>query len=126
MKTEGDYLNVANVDVETKHESERLNGTKLEISAELEFEGHEPEEPMLCYLSNESCIKTLISLRMKKDKGFKHEIYSIKLSKSSGIRERDAEKIDGALKSMKISGNTTVVNEVSQESRRYFEYEIEF
>ena len=35
-------------------------------------------------------------------------------------------KIDAALKAMKISGNTTVISEAQNESRRFFEYEIDF
>ena len=52
--------------------------------------------------------------------------FSIELSNSSGIREKDAIKIDAMLKSMKISGNTTIVAEVQNEARRILEYEIDF
>ena len=31
-----------------------------------------------------------------------------------------------ALKIMKFSGNTTVANEISEEYRKYFKYEIDF
>ena len=55
-----------------------------------------------------------------------HQKYTLKLSNSSGIKEKDAVKIDAALKAMKISGNTTVINEAQNESRRFFEYEIDF
>ena len=41
-------------------------------------------------------------------------------------KEKDAVKIDGALKAMKISGNMTVTSEVQNESRRFFEYEVDF
>ena len=127
MKDEGQYLGKSNsLSVGIEHTNEALKGTALEISAESYFDGHEPLMPTVCYLSKESNIQTLISLRMDRTSPLKHRQFSIKLSKTSGIREKDAEKIDGALKMMKISGNTTVVNEVSEESRRYFEYEIEF
>ena len=38
----------------------------------------------------------------------------------TGKKERDAIKIDAVLKAMKISGNTTLVSEVQNESRRFF------
>ena len=37
-----------------------------------------------------------------------------------------AVKIDAMLKSMKVSGNTTIVAEVQNEARRILEYEIDF
>ena len=52
--------------------------------------------------------------------------FTIELSNSSGIREKDAIKIDAMLKSMKISGNTTVVAEVQNEARRILEYDSDF
>ena len=52
--------------------------------------------------------------------------FMIKLSSSSGLKESDAIKIDSALKELKCSGNTTVTSEAQNESRRCFEYEIEF
>ena len=55
-----------------------------------------------------------------------HQKYTLKLSNSSGIKEKDAVKIDAALKSMKFTGNTTVTSEAKNEARRFFEYEVDF
>ena len=63
---------------------------------------------------------------MDKNSPMMHQKYTLKLSNSSGIKEKDAVRIDAALKAMKISGNTTVTSEVRNESRRFFEYEIDF
>lgn len=98
----------------------------VEIAAEMECIGHNPSEPKLHYLKHESSIQTLVSLRMNKDAPLTHQKYTLKLSNSSGIKENDAVKIDAALKSMKLSGNTTVANEARNEARRFFEYEIDF
>lgn len=98
----------------------------VEVAAEMECPGHAPMEPKLCYLQRESSIQTLISLRMDKDSPITHQKFTLKLSNTSGIKEKDAVKIDAALKAMKISGNTTVTTEVRNESRRFFEYEIDF
>lgn len=63
---------------------------------------------------------------MDKASPLTHQKYTLKLSNSSGIKESDAIKIDAALKSMKICGNTTIVSEVQSEARKFFEYEIDF
>lgn len=98
----------------------------VEIAAEMDCPGHAPNEPKLYYLQREPSIQNLIALRMDKDSPLTHQKYTLKLSNSSGIKEKDAVKIDAALKAMKIAGNTTVTSEVRNESRRFFEYEIDF
>lgn len=98
----------------------------VEVAAEMDCPGHAPCEPKLCYLQREPSIQNLIALRMDKASPITHQKYTLKLSNSSGIKEKDAVKIDAALKSMKIAGNTTVTSEVRNESRRFFEYEIDF
>lgn len=98
----------------------------VEVAAEMDCPGHAPVEPTLRYLQRESSIQSLIALRMDSQSPITHQKYTLKLSNTSGIKEKDAIKIDAALKGMKIDGNTTVVNEVRNESRRFFEYEIDF
>lgn len=98
----------------------------VEIAAEMDCPGHAPKEPKLCYLQRDPSIKSLIDLRMDKDSPTSHQKYTIMFSNSSGIKEKDAVKIDAALKGMKIAGNTTVTSEVRNESRRFFEFEIDF
>lgn len=98
----------------------------VEVAAEMDCPGHPPIEPKLCYLQREPSIQTLIALRMDESSPLTHQKYTLKFSNSSGIKEKDAVKIDAALKAMKISGNTTVTSEVQNESRRFFEYEIDF
>ena len=46
--------------------------------------------------------------------------FVIKISKS------EAESMDGAMKILKISGNSTFKSEYNEECRKYLEYEIEF
>ena len=71
-------------------------------------------------------MQTLISMRMDPDSPLIRQTLTIKMSNSSGMTVTDAAKIDAALKSMKITGNTTVESEAKNESRRYLEYIIEF
>ncbi len=100
--------------------------SNMEVAAEMDCPGHDPVEPTLYYLQREPSIQTLISLRMDSTSPLTHQKYTLKLSNSTGIKEKDAVKIDGALKAMKVSGNTTVTSEVRNEARRFFEYEIDF
>lgn len=112
--------------VEAEHDLASTAVSTVEVAAEMDCPGHAPSEPKLHYLQREPSIQTLISLRMDKDSPITHQKYTLKLSNSSGIKEKDAVKIDAALRAMKISGNTTVTSEVRNESRRFFEYEIDF
>ena len=126
-KTKGNVKAITNhTTFESEHELSSSALAAVEVAAEMECPGHEPIEPKLCYLQRESSIQTLISLRMDKNSPLTHQKFTLNLSNSSGIKEKDAVKIDAALKAMKISGNNTVANEVRNESRRFFEYEIDF
>lgn len=102
------------------------DNSNIEVAAEMQCLGHAPIEPKLHYLRGEPSIQSLIALRMDKNSQMFHQEFSLKLSNSSGIKEKDAVKIDAALKAMRISGNTTVVSEAQSESRRFFEYEVDF
>lgn len=113
-------------DIDAEHELASTAVATVEIAAELDFPGHAPMPPELHYLQREPAIQTLISLRMDKASPLTHQKYTLKLSNSSGIKESDAIKIDAALKSMKICGNTTIASEVQSEARKFFEYEIDF
>lgn len=95
------------------------DNSNIEVAAEMQCLGHAPIEPKLLYLRGEPSIQSLIALRMDKNSQMFHQEFSLKLSNSSGIKEKDAVKIDAALKAMKISGNTTVVSEAQSESRRF-------
>lgn len=111
---------------EAEHDLSAKELSAVEVAAEMQCIGHEPVEPTLFYLQREPSIQTLVSLRMDKNSPITHQKYTLKLINSSGIKEKDAVKIDAALRAMKISGNTTVTNEVRNEARRFFEYEIDF
>ena len=108
-----------------EHETSGQSRTSIEIAAEMECLGHEPVMPTLRYLQKEPSIQTLITLRMNKNP-MMHQKITLKLSNSSGIKVKDAAKIDAALNAMKYSANATVISEAQKEDRRYFEYEIDF
>lgn len=102
------------------------DASTIEVAAEMNCLGHTPTKPTLHYLQRDPSIEALINLRMDESSPIMHQKYTLNFSNTSGIKEKDAIKIDSALKSLKISGNTTVTNEVRNESRRFFEYEIDF
>ena len=111
---------------DAEHDLASTAVSTVEVAAEMTCPGHAPIEPKLYYLNRDTSIRNLIELRMNTDSPLEHQKYTLNFSSSSGIKERDAIKIDAALKAMKIAGNTTVTNEVRNESRRFFEYEIDF
>ena len=110
---------------EAEHQSRENSFSKIEIAAEMECIGHKPVEPTLVYFRKDPQIQSLVSLRMA-DNAMTHQVYTLELSNSSGIKVKDAVKIDSALSAMKISGNATVTSEAQSETRRIFEYEIDF
>ena len=99
--------------------------SKIEIAAEMECIGHKPTEPNLVYFRKDPQIQNLVSLRMS-DNAMTHQVYTLELCNSSGIKVKDAIKIDAALSAMKIDGNASITSEAQKEMRRIFEYEIDF
>lgn len=108
------------------HDYSSKDISNLGIVAESNFKGQDPVKPELCYLQKDNTIKSLIDMRMNETSPLNHQKLKIELSNTSGIKAKDAAKIDAALKSMKISGDTTISSEVQSESRRFFEYEVIF
>ena len=111
---------------EAEHEMKLTETSAIEVAAEMDCPGHAPVKPALHYLQRDPSIENLIALRMDETSPISHHKLTLNFSQTSGIKEKDAVKIDAALKAMKISGNTTVTSEVRNESRRFFEYEIDF
>lgn len=112
--------------IEADHAAIQKKYTTIDVEAEMTFPGHSPVKPQLKYLQRDPSIQTLIAMRMDENAPLLKEKYMLKMSHSSGMKESDAVKIDAALKGLKCSGNTTVASEAKNESRRYFEYDIEF
>ncbi len=110
----------------TEHDSTEKKYAAVKIEAELEFLGHPPVKPKLKYMKHDPSIQNLVAMRMDEKAPLARQKLVLELSKSSGIKESDAAKIDAALKGLKCSGNMTVSSEVKNESRRYLEYDIEF
>lgn len=115
-----------NANVEIKQEKVIDSYANVEIAAEMKCDGHEPIKPALTYLKGDTSVQNLINMRCDELAPLQHHKFAIKLSSSSGLKEKDAAKIDAYFKKIKISGNATVSEEVKHEGRRVLEYEVEF
>lgn len=122
----GGKLAAGKADVDGTHNVSASDNANIQVAAELQCLGHAPIAPKLYYLRGEPSIQSLIALRMDENSPIFHQDFSLQLSNSSGICENDACKIDAALKAMKLAGSATMVSEVKKESRRSFEYEVDF
>lgn len=123
--TSGKYVTKSDsLEVKTKKENQESTSLVLRMSKEDHLVGHEPEQPNLVFLKNDNDIKNLIKLRMNKEVKMKN--VSLSLNKLIGISKNEAESMDGAMKILKISGNSTFRSEYNEECRKYLEYTIEF
>lgn len=113
-------------DVSIEQKSEENKYSKTEIAAEMECPGHAPVKPTVKYMKYDPNVQKLIEMRMDEQGPLSRQTLTIKLSNSSGLKESEAVKIDAVLKELKCAGNSTVINEVRNEARRYLEYEIDF
>ena len=100
--------------------------SSIRIEAEMHFPGKAPVRPELQYLKKEINIVNLIEMRMDSLSPLQRQRITIEMSNSSGIRVKDAAKIESMLKAMKIEGNASIVQEAENEARRVLEYEIDF
>lgn len=107
------------------HQSDEKAFSRVEIAAEMECLGHEPTRPQLNYFKKDPQIQSLIALRMS-DNAITHQVYTLELSNSSGIKVKDAIKIDAALSALKLNGIATVTSQAQNEAGSIFEYEIDF
>ena len=127
VKAKGSFKKVGDsASAEAERELKLTEASTVEVAAEMDCPGHAPVKPRLHYLQRDPSIENLIALRMDETSPIYHHKLTLNFSHTSGIKEKDAVKIDAALKAMKIAGNTTVTTEVRNESRRFFEYEIDF
>ena len=110
---------------EFHHDASKKKYSEIEISAEMKYIGHTPVIPVLKYYKNDPQIKNLVEARMAGNQ-LTNQKYTLGLSLTSGIKVKDAVKIDAVLSAMKYSGNATVTSEAQTEARRFFEYEIDF
>lgn len=123
-KAKGNIKHVTTADANLDSTEKKYSRT--EIAAEMSFPGHEPAMPQLKYLKRDPSVQALIDMRLNEQSPLLEQKYTINFSVTSGLKEKDAIKIDTILKGLKCSGNATVESEVQNEARRSFEYDIRF
>lgn len=112
--------------VDGDHEHSEKKFFTVNIAAENTYEEHPPIQPQLKYLEKDPTIQNLINMRLDPNGTIHQQKIMIQLSQTCGMKENDAAKVDAVLKGLKYSGNTTVSIEAQNESRKYFEYDIQF
>ncbi|MBR3252095.1 MAG: phage replisome organizer N-terminal domain-containing protein [Erysipelotrichaceae bacterium] len=96
------------------------------IAAENTYPGKDPVEPKLVFWANNESIKSLVKQRLDKDNPITSKKFTLDYNTSSGIKEKDAAKIDGVLKVLKFKAAGSIEKEAQKESKRRFEYTIDF
>ncbi len=114
-----------NFSADGQHETESKTFTKVEVGAEMEFAGHEPVEPTLRYLKGDPNIEALIKMRMNRNAPI-HQKVAVNLCSSSGIKVKDAVKIDGAIRALHFNANGLIRKDAQSEARTVLEYEIDY
>ena len=124
VKARGKAAGAAAVDGDYQLSEKKFS--TVEIAAESSFPGHAPSKPQLKYLRRNPNILSLIDMRMDASSPLLHDKYTISLSSSSGLSEKEALDIDAVLNGLKCVGNTSVATEVKSECRKFLDYEIDF
>lgn len=112
----------AAVEVESKEKKFEFLG----IAAENSYPGKAPVKPVLHFWANNESIKSLVEQRMNPENPLLSKTYRLDYNTCTGIKEKEAAKIDGVLKALKFKGAGSISEEAKNESKRRFEYKIEF
>ena len=106
-------LKAGRIQWDGSHELSGSDYSRVEIAAETQFSGHsQPKTPTLVYFQNESDIEKLIRMRMDQSNPIKSKDFCFQCSRTSGMTEKTAAKIDLVLHQMKCSGTATLSSEV--------------
>ena len=116
--------NKAGVSVEKENAQKAYES--IGIASELTYPGKDPVEPKLELWEINESIKNLIKQRLSSDNRLQSKTFRLAYNTSSGIKEREAAKIDGVLKSLKFSVGGSILNLAMNESKRIIEYTIDF
>ena len=96
------------------------------IAAENTYSGKEPKEPQLKLWANNESIKSLVKQRLATSGRLQSKTFRLDYNTSTGIKEKEAAKIDGVLKFLKFSSEGIIQKEVQKETKRRLVYTIEF
>lgn len=131
-KSQCDKTQTVRENAKTDIESEdTANISKAEVIAEADFPRRhiftKITKPELNYFKNEDDIKSLLNMRLNKEKKkLLSRTYSFRYINSSGIRFSEISKIEALLKEMKCDFCDSFINEAKKENSLILEYSIEF
>ena len=80
----------------------------LGVAAENRYPGKAPVRPELKYWANNESIKSLVDQRMNSENPLLSRTYKLDYNTCTGIKEKEAAKIDGVLKALKFTGAGSV------------------
>ncbi len=114
-------------EAKAEHEGSEKQEEYIEVKSELDLGGHnDPHVPELVYFKKDPDIKQLIFMRTDPKSTLKKKEYSIKYNKTTGIKTKDAAKIEGAIMKMGGSAEVSLMEEAKKESQTTLIYKIEF
>ena len=111
---------------DAEKDTEKTEIVQIGATIEARFEKKDPEEPVLRLFANDESIQNLVKHVLTQEGKQTFEKLRLDYNVSSGIKEKDAMKLDGVLKKLKFQLNGSIVDEAKKESNRHFEYTIEF
>lgn len=107
------------------HRKQDKQYEKVEIAAEMDCPGHAPVLPKLKYMKYDPSIQGLIEMRMSQNP-VNHQLLTLQLSNSCGIKLNDAAHIDAILNNLDMKNDAHVEYETKNEIKSVLEYEIDF
>lgn len=107
------------------HRSQKKQYDKIEIAAEMDCPGHAPVMPNIKYMKYDPTIQGLIEMRMSQNP-VKHQVLTLQLSNSCGIKLNDAANIDAILNNLNMKNDAHVEYETKNEIKSILEYEVDF
>lgn len=114
----------AKVSVETEDSNKSFES--IGIASESTWPGKDPKEPKLKFWANNESIKNLIKQRLSDENRLQTKIFRLAYNNSTGIKEKDAAKIDGALKGLGFGASGKIQKTTQEEAKKIFEYTIDF
>lgn len=106
--------------------NDESNAVEIDVEAEMRCIGHAPIEPTLRYLKDDPTVMSLISMRMDPNSLLTDHRIKVKLSKTSGMNEKEAIKVESAMNMMKASLGVSLSKAARMENVRYLQYDIRF
>ena len=127
MKMKGGKGKTSTADAGATQTASSQEKVSVHIGLDAEFNGSMfPVRPILQYYKGEKLIEGLVEARMNRKNKMKSETLILEQSKSVGITNAEAAKIDAVLGYFHAGGNLSISNEVKSRTNTVWEYTIVF